>query len=341
MKRAAVVFTILLASVLSCRPFPALPGGEAGSTQQPAGEDLTGYFLPDPAVGMDRLQSYALSLSVSFSGTQDGKIKEFTNTYSQELNRETDTQFTYSAITNAEGNQEKIIDGNAGEAYYSKLGDEKCLVSWGARAEGVKPFLPTDLLPLIRDAHEAGSEEVNGVKAQRYDFDAASLGYPSSTKVEGQVWLAADGGYVVKFSMRIKGEDEYFGKGTKGEQTIEYKLDQVNALDGPDLPEGCQAVLTGFPAMPDAFDVQRLPQVLAYTSPSDIAQIQSFYEEQLQALGWTLSGSHPYPKDGSTQVFFHAEDAQIAHVVLQAAGTNTWVTVKVESMGETLPGMFP
>jgi hypothetical protein len=341
MKRAVIVFIFLLLSVLSCQPFPTLPGGVGGNDQQPADVDLSGFFLPDPAVALDNLQSYALTLSISFSGTQDGKQVEFTDTYTQDLNRETNTQFTYSVITNAEGNQEKIIAGNASEAYYSKSGDEKCLVSWGERAEGVKPSLPTNLLPPLRDAHEDGSEEVNGVQAKRYTFDAASLGYPSGTNVEGQVWLAVDGGYVVKYSMRIQDEGAYFSKGMKGEQAYEYELDQINALSGPELPEGCLPVLTEFPATPDASDVQRLPQVLAYTSPSDISQIQSFYEEQLQALGWTLGSSHPYPENGNTLVFLHAEDSKIAHVTLQAAGSNTWVTVKVEAMGETLPGMFP
>ncbi len=341
MKRPAIVLMILLLPVLACQVFTNVPTSEGGADQQSEGTDLAGYFLPDPTVGLEGLQSYIQTLSISFGGTQDGKPVKYTDTYNQDLNRETNTQFTYSTITDAEGNQEKIIAGNAGEAYYSKSGDEKCHVSWGERAEGIKPFLPANLLPPLLGAHEDGTEEVNGVQTRRYAFDDASLGYPSGTKVEGQVWLAVDGGYVVKYSLHIQDEGAFFGEGTKGEQNYEYELDEINAVSGPELPEGCLPVLTDFPAMADATDIQRLPEVLAYTSPSDISQIQSFYEQELQDQDWTLSSSHPLSDGGTTLVFLQEKDSKIAYITLQAAGTNIWVTVKVESMGEPLPGMFP
>jgi hypothetical protein len=340
MKRAATVFLILLLLVLACQVFSNAPTSESGANQQPEGTDLAGYFLPDPAVGLDGLQSYTQMLSISFSGTQDGKTVEFTDVYEQELNREINTQFTYSTTTNAEGTQ-KTVFGNAGEAYYSKSGDEKCHISWGARAGNVEPFLPATFLPSLLAANEGGAEEVNGVQSQGYTFDAASLGYPSGTKVEGQVWLAAEGGYVVKYSMHIQDEGAFFGEGTKGEQSYEYELDQVNALSEPELPEGCLPVLTDFPAMADATDIQRLPEVLAYTSSSDISQVQSFYEQSLQDQGWTLSSSHPLSDGGTTLIFLRAEDSKIAYITLQPAGTNVWVTVKVEAMGEPMPGMSP
>jgi len=346
MKRAAIAFTILFLSVLACQPLPALPGGEGGAEQQPtatalpggeggaeeqpADVDLAAYFLPDPAVGLDSLQAYAQTLSISFNGTEDGEPVEYTDTYYQVSNRETHTQFTYMDITHPDGSREQIVFGNAGEAYYSKSEGEKCHVSWGERATGVEPFLPADLLSPLLGAQEDGVEEVNGVQTRRYTFDTVSLGYPSGTSVEGQVWLAIDGGYVVKYS-HIQDEGAFFGEGVRGEQVTEYELDQINAVTGPELPESCLPVLTDMPAMPDATEVQRLPQVLAYTSPSDISQIQSFYEQRLQDLGWTLSVTHPYPGDTTTVlIFLHTEDSRIAYVTLQAAGTDTWVTVKVE-----------
>jgi len=127
MKRAAIVSVILLLSVLSCRFFTDVFNSEDGAGQQPAGADLAGYFLPDPAAGLEGLQSYTQTLSISFSGTQDGNALEYKDSYRQELNRETNAQFTFSDITNLDGGaQERIVDGNIGEAYYSKLDDGKC-----------------------------------------------------------------------------------------------------------------------------------------------------------------------------------------------------------------------
>jgi hypothetical protein len=340
MKRAAIAFLILVTALLTCQTLQFTPAG-SGPSQQPATPDLSGYFLPDPTVGLDGLRSYTQTLSVSFNGTQGGNPVYFIDSYQQDLNRETQTQFAHSIITNTDGTQKTITAGNAGDAYYSKLGDEKCSVSWGARAEGIEPFVPARLLPPLFAVYEGDLEEINGVQAQSYTFDAESLGYPSTTTVDGQVWLAQDGGYVVKFTMHIQDEGELFGEGTQGEQVYEYELSQINALSGPELPEGCPAVLTDFPAMPDAVDIQRLPQVLAYTSPSNPSQIQGFYEQELQSQGWTKSSVHSFSKDDTTLVFMHAEDSKITYITLQVAGTDTWVTVKVEPLVDSMPGLMP
>lgn len=343
MKRAVIVSIILLLSMLSCQILTTkpTPDFEGNPSPQPAATELANYFLLDLSVGLDGLNSYTQTLSVSFTGTQAGQPLAFSDTYTAEVYRRTNTQFTYMAITDLEGVQSQMISGNAGEAYYSKSGDGECHVSWGQRAQGVEPFVITHLLPPLQTGVEAGSEEINGVQAQRYTFDAAALGYPSSTKAEGQVWLAVDGGYVVKYALRIQGEDALFGADTKGEQTYEYELEQIDALDGPRLPEGCPAVLTDFPATTDALDIERLPQILAYTSPADAAQVSAFYEEQLPPLGWTLSSTHPLFEEGKTLVFLHEQDSQISFITLQPAQGNTWVTVKVEPLAEAMPVMIP
>jgi hypothetical protein len=334
MKRIWIVFMLIVLWASACSPISFVLGTGKGSSQGSADASLEGYFLPDPSIGLDTLQSFSQSLSISFTGTQDGNTLAFTDSYHQDLNRERNTQFTISDITNSEGIQEKIIGGNAGEAYYSKVGDDKCQVSWGDRAEGIEPFVPAKLLPPLLAANEAGLEEINGVQTRRYEFNTVSLDYPSNTAVDGQVWLAEGGGYVVKFTMHIQDDDGYFGEGVKGEQVYDYELSQINALSGPELPEGCMAVLTDFPAMPDAVDLQRLPGVLAYTSSSDVSQIQGYYEQELTGQGWTLGSSYLLKEGGANLVFQQVEENKIAYISLQEAGTDIWVTVQVQPLVE-------
>lgn len=334
MKRTLIFPMVLILLASACSPITFVLGTGKDSAQQSSDTALAGYFLPDPSVGLDGLQSYSQSLSTSFSGTQDGNAIAFTDSYRLDLNKESNTQFTISDITNSDGVQERIIGGNAGEAYYSKLGDEKCDVSWGPRAEGVEPFVPAKLLPPLLAVNEGGLEEINGVQTRSYVFDAVSLEFPSTTIVEGQVWLAEQGGYVVKYTMHIQDENGFFGEGVQGEQVYDYDLSQINALTGPELPEGCLPVLTDFPSMADAFDLQRYPGVLAYTSPSNVSQIQNFYEQQLQEQGWTLSSSFTLQDGGTNLVLRQAEDNKIAYITLQEAGTDTWVTVKVQPLVE-------
>jgi hypothetical protein len=325
MKRAALIFISLALMSLSC----VISSPLARSTET---ADLSGYFLPDPTVGLDGLQSYIQTLTISLHGTQDGKPIESNESYRLVFNRETQTQFTNAVIPDAEGGQERITTGNVGEAYYRKLNDEQCQVWWGERAAGAEPLVPARLLPPLFAAHESGPEEINGVQARRYTFDTVSLGYPANTKVEGQIWLAEGGGYVVKYTMRIQDEGDLLGKGTTGEQVFEYELTQINAVVDPPLPEGCPAVLTDFPSLPDARDIQRLPGTLAYITSSDAAHIQSFYEQQLQAQGWTLSGSRSLPDGENMLVFLQMEEAKAAYISIQASETGAWVIVKVEPL---------
>lgn len=341
MNRAAVAVTCLALLALSCRAFGVGTDNQNGNIPQAGNVDLSGYFLPDPTAGLDGLQSYVQTLSISFRGSQNGIAFEYIDTYRQESNRQINAQFTFVDIARLEGGRDNILSGHLGEAYYSQMDDGECRVSWGERAEGSQPFVPARLLPPLLSAREGGQEPVNGVQARRYDFDAAVLEYPPSTTVEGQVWLAEAGGYVVKYSMRIQGAGDFFGEGVQGEQAFEYELDQVDTFEGPQLPQGCLPVLTDFPIMDDAFDIQRLPGVLAYTSSSDTAQIKDFHEQQLQDRGWVAGSTHFIPDGGTTLVFMHMEELHITYVTLQAAAAGTWVTVKVEPMQPSLPGLMP
>jgi hypothetical protein len=145
----------------------------------------------------------------------------------------------------------------------------------------------------------------------------------------------------MKYSLLIQDDGGFFGDGVTGEQEFYYELSQVNALNMPDLPKGCLAVLTDIPTSEDAFDIQRLPGMLAYSSPSDMTQIQSFYEQQLTDLGWILSSSANLSSDAFTMVFLKAEESQTAYISLQTEGANTWVTVKVDSTEGNSTSILP
>jgi len=341
MKHILIIIMFLISSILLGCGLPAAQNNQNGTEQSGESADIPAYFLPAPTVGMDSLNSYALDLTISFSGMRDGVSYESTDTYHQDLNQEKNAQFTYSTITQSEGSLEQIVAGNLGEAYYSKSGDGQCKVSWGVRAEGYEPFNPTNLLPPVLAVLESDPQVINGIQTNHYILDEKSLGYPSTTKVEGQIWLSVNGGYIMKYLLILQDESGFFGDGVKGEQEFDYELSQVNAFQGPDLPEGCLAVLTDFPITEDAYDIQRLPDALGYSSPSDMTQIRSFYEQQLTNLGWVLSSSAELSSDAFTLVFLNPEESKTAFITLQLEGEPTWVTVKVEAAEDLSASILP
>jgi hypothetical protein len=333
-KYCLVIFVFLV--LLSCRFFP-VSGDETGQNPETdTNHDRSAYFLPDPSIGLNELDSYSMAINVSFTGNHDGQSLEYNQSFHQQLNREGKSQFTYSNPINGSGEIETIISGNIGDANYWKQGNEACKVTWGELAEGYTPYNPVELLPALLAVEEAGFEEINGIQTRHYTFDAKALGYPTTSIVEGDVWLAQDGGYVMKLMMLIQDSSGYFGEGIDGEQEIRYELTDVNGNLSPQLPEGCLPVLMDFPALEDAVDIERLPGTLTYTSPASISTIQEYYDQTLPGLGWTSTAVQQLSDVATLLVFRNPDMDQIAYITLQSAQPDIWVTVQVDEEDTTL-----
>jgi hypothetical protein len=87
-----------------------------------------------------------------------------------------------------------------------------------------------DLLPYIPQAHRAMPDEtVNGIPCKHYLYDSKDLQVESGmTDAQGDIWVAKDGGYVVRLTMNGHGTyyDTYSASGTLN---LVYDLYDVNA----------------------------------------------------------------------------------------------------------------
>jgi hypothetical protein len=71
--------------------------------------------------------------------------------------------------------------------------------------DGVLPGV-FDLVVVADGAQLVGTEQVAGVAARHYTFTVAGLGTGSGAQVtanEGNMWVAEDGGYLVKYQIRV------------------------------------------------------------------------------------------------------------------------------------------
>jgi hypothetical protein len=175
---------------------------------------------------------------------------------------------------------------------------------------------------------EMGQETVNGVAARHYAIDASSLGQGPS-EVSGDVWIADPGAFVVRYELRIKADEAYFGKGTKGEQTTVYELKDIGAKKEMALPAGCPPPVSDLPAMPDAADLVRGPFALTYTTASGMAKTVSFYQEKMKALGWILESSADESFKDRWLLFALAKDKEHAFVTLRPEGAQVRVEVRI------------
>lgn len=87
-----------------------------------------------------------------------------------------------------------------------------------------------DLLPYIPQAHRVmPNETINGIVCKHYVYDINDLQVESEmTDASGDIWVAQDGGYVVRLTMNGHGTyyDTYSASGTLN---LVYDLYDVNA----------------------------------------------------------------------------------------------------------------
>lgn len=311
-----------------CMVLAASSGCAGPATDSPA--DTGPMLLEDTRAGMDVLTGYHAHVVNEFSGTQDGKEQSSRLEMTADMDRSTDSLFVEQIQTAAGGQIRTMVEGKAGNAAYSRVGDPsaRCHVSWSANSQP-PATLPMDVVPAVVSAQEAGEEEVNGVAALRYTLNADSLG-TDIENLQGSLWLAKTGRFVVRLDLTYSGGEETFGKGRSGKQTIAYNLTKINSNTGFTLPAGCEPVLAGVPEMPGAKNVTRLPDTLRYSIDSTPETVFKFYGEHLAPAGWRAGEAHTMTS-GDTAALFTRTDSPESLRILLSKG-NTGITVSIAKL---------
>ncbi|MGB7539924.1 MAG: hypothetical protein WBM17_15380 [Anaerolineales bacterium] len=311
--RCAIVFLAVLAASCSINT-----GGSNGGS---------GGLVADPASGLDALNHYRASLTKSIAAeTADGPV-ERTDRLSLAVWRKEKAVFETVNVEDGEGGSSEISLGRVDKAGYVLLGgDTACQVFWDEDNVQIDEAAMSAYLYPLKSGSAAGEETVAGIAAHVYDLNSDSLGV-DGVKASGKAWLAAKGGYILKYHLELEGSDALFGKGANGTLTLDYELSEVNSEDPVAYPGDCQPVLTDIPAMDDARDVQRLPAGLYYATSSTPDQAQSFYKKYFSAQGWEETWEYNL-KDGRRETRFLLESTgRTALVALQTKGQDTMVEV--------------
>jgi hypothetical protein len=156
--------------------------------------------------------------------------------------------------------------------------------------------------------------EMNGVNTNHYTFDESLLALNDPTAgelsaAEGNIWVAADGGYVVRILMEGVGSTGLLGdvSGTKGQMSYELNYFGFNEPVEINPPPGCDGEGEGeFPIMEGAQNLTSIAGVQTYTTDQPFDTVVDFYKNEMAAAGWspeieTVSenlASLNYTKDG-------------------------------------------
>ena len=284
------------------------------------------FDFPDTKEGLADLSSYKASLIMSFDGTRDGQPSQWSKTYVMVSAKEPAALQLTVEKTGDLTDLDPVFMAEADGADYERRGEDVCNATVIEVGNSLRERLePAGFLTFVIGAEEAGSETVNDVAANHYTFDERAFGQLGLAKSTGEMWVASEAGYIVKYLLTTIGNEDYFGEGIDGTLTWDYELTDINVPITFELPEDCPAGMVDAPLLPDASDVLNMPSILAYDTASSLSDAAAFYQEQIPNFGWELLGD-PTISD-TTEVLTYMQANQTMTVIIMAGDTGTNVQI--------------
>jgi len=295
------------------------PGATGAGTQ--------GNLLPQPLAGLDKLTHYTASLTVSTQAKTAAGSVDRTEQYSLSAWPSQSAAFEQINSFDDANQPLKMTFGKVGQADYLLWnGDTGCRASLDSQAIQVDATNLSPFLYALKSGTPAPDETVAGLPTHAYTLDSASIGI-KGLQASGEVWLAASGGFLVKYHLVLTGGQALFGPDGQGTRTLDYALTAVNDGSPVAYPADCQPISTDIPAMSDAQAVQRLSQDLQFTSASSLAQLQAYYKDYFTGQGWVAVTNYSLPSGEQDILYSQASTGRTAMLALQPQGTLTAVEI--------------
>ena len=294
--------------------------GSAPTTGSNAQIGSGDFILADPRVGLDSLTSYRGTLTVSFDGTAAGQQVHWSST--SVLTRISDpasASLTIEQTGDLDAADPDLVAEATGVAF-QRDADGSCASSdLDPEASVLDALEPAAQLAGVVGGESIGSKDIDGASASGYRFDQRAIGQDGVATTTGEVWVAADGGYVIAYKMSATAGAKLFGDGVEGTMSWDYSLTDVNASVTVDIPPECGTALLHAPLLTDATNVVRFDAGLRFDTPSSPADVVAFYQQQSTALGWVAEGD-PSSDDKRGTVEFTEGDALITVIALATDG---------------------
>jgi hypothetical protein len=295
------------------------------------------FNLFTPIEGLSDLSSYRATLSVSFDGTNSGQPEQWSRVYTLLVTQSPSAR--QLTIDNPEDDDGQVYMAEVNNISYERRDGSNCFAN-PVEAEGAfaEQWELAGFLDSVMGADEAGAETVNDVDTNHYTFDESAQGASGIADSTGELWVASDGGYLVRYTLTTTGSADYFGEGIEGTMTWDYELTDVNQPVVIEIPEDCPPPLLNVPVMPDASDVFQMPGSMSYTTSSTVQEVAAFYEEQAASGGQPANppliteSSTPFLGTSATVLFGFTLGDQSIMLIASSVGEDT--NVQIQQMAD-------
>lgn len=326
-KRLAILLITPVLISLACNAFtggtPADSQPENMTIQRDVAYGSGLFNFPDAKAGLSDLSSYKATLTLSFDGTRDGQSEKWSETYLMVMQKDPAARKLTIEKSGDFTDLDPVFMAEANETAYKRIGENSCSATQIETGNSLTERMePAGFLNYVIGGDEAGSETVNDILANHYTFDQHALGQQDLTESTGEMWVASDGGYIVKYLLTTKAKADYFGDGIEGTLSFDYELTDVNGPVEIKLPEDCPPGLVDAPQLPDASNVVSRLGVLTYETSSSVQDAGVFYQKEIPNLGWTVVGE-PSITDTSALLGFTKDDQMMSVMITAENGITT------------------
>lgn len=274
-------------------PVPGGGGGGTTPTQQPVSPPEQELSMSSVTEGLATLKSYKAHLLLKFVGKdEEGKDVNATLDLVEEFIANPQARrIILLSIGNTQPNQtgsiEMITIGDTGYLVFESEGKKSC-ISTSASETNTEALFTPEMLGGISGAKYVKTETVNGVKAKYYTWKEGGLTGMGFASAKGDVWVAVDGNYVVKYTAEGTGKGSLFGSSGKeeGTITIEYNVTNINGSFKIEPPKDCESAASDIPIMADAQNKSMFGDMISYESASSFEDVVNFYKKEMPAAGW-------------------------------------------------------
>ncbi len=311
-------------------PAPAQTSAGPTATQPavetPVNLDPNALSIQNIEAGLEKLDSYKLTFTSQVSGKDaSGAQVQRKDNYSRlAVNTTKNTHIHFV------GDGDDIQDWRLplaefdlymaeGSLYSYTLASDVCSSISGTDMTVLDAMVasPGELIGAITNAQLADTgASMNGVTTRHYVLDQTSLPAGLFKTAKGDVWVAEQGGFVVRVSLG--------GTSDFGDLTWDYNITDVNVTAPVSLPEKCLTVKStdlDIPLPKSATNVSKGGGNISFTSTDAPNVIADFFKLSLPPKGWTLqmqTGS-----GGATiQLFVDSTEKQMLQVMIQPDGSS-------------------
>ncbi|HZW03755.1 MAG TPA: hypothetical protein VFF68_07505, partial [Anaerolineaceae bacterium] len=198
--------------------------------------------------------------------------------------------------------------------------------------DSVRGLTPEEIFgPIIPDRLVTSGEIVNGIATNRYTVNQAAMGLGEAAGSEGEVWVAREGGYIVRFAGEAEGMLGGLSAGNasqRGASRWVYDLQQVDSLETVRLAAACLAAKIEAERIPihaSATELSTFAGVTTYHSAEPLAVLADYYRGELAGAGWLVEERMAFD---SLVILDARFENQYIEVTLTAGESDTQVMIR-------------